>query len=46
MMYGFGDTGDPLQETVELVEDMTLDYITNFVSARCLDLSLDMRVNS
>lgn len=33
MMYGFGDTVDPLMETTELVEDMTIDYITNFVSA-------------
>lgn len=33
MMYGFGDTADPLQETTDLVEDMTIDYITNFVSA-------------
>eukprot|EP00740_Mantoniella_antarctica_P018798 CAMPEP_0198680962 /NCGR_PEP_ID=MMETSP1468-20131203/5864_1 /TAXON_ID=1461545 /ORGANISM="Mantoniella sp, Strain CCMP1436" /LENGTH=175 /DNA_ID=CAMNT_0044421985 /DNA_START=37 /DNA_END=564 /DNA_ORIENTATION=+ len=38
MMYGFGDTGDPLQETVELVEDMTLDYITNFAH-RAMEVS-------
>ena len=33
MMYGFGDTDNPLPETTDLVEDMTVDYITNFVSA-------------
>ena len=30
MMYGFGDTKEPDKETVELVEDMTVDFITNF----------------
>lgn len=38
MMYGFGDTDDPLQETAELVEDMTIDYITNFAH-RAMEVS-------
>ena len=34
MMYGFGDTDNPLPDTTDLVEDMTIDYLTNFVSRR------------
>ena len=30
MMYGFGDTQQPDPETVDLLEDMTVDYLTNF----------------
>lgn len=36
MMYGFGDTETPLQETTDLVEDMTIDYLTDFVRASFL----------
>lgn len=38
MMYGFGDTKEPDKETVELVEDMTVDLITNFAH-RCMEVS-------
>ena len=38
MMYGFGDTKEPDKETVELVEDMTVDFITNFAH-RCMEVS-------
>ncbi|KAL2649316.1 hypothetical protein R1flu_017444 [Riccia fluitans] len=31
MMYGFGDDPDPLPETVQLVEDILLDYITEMI---------------
>eukprot|EP00271_Cylindrocystis_brebissonii_P014571 TRINITY_DN35952_c0_g1_i1.p1 TRINITY_DN35952_c0_g1~~TRINITY_DN35952_c0_g1_i1.p1 ORF type:complete len:182 (-),score=41.68 TRINITY_DN35952_c0_g1_i1:671-1216(-) len=31
MLYGFGDDPDPLPETVELVEDIVVDYITDMV---------------
>ena len=38
MMYGFGDVQEPDKETVDLVEDMTLDYLTNFAH-RCMEVS-------
>eukprot|EP00230_Micromonas_polaris_P003493 CAMPEP_0119223520 /NCGR_PEP_ID=MMETSP1327-20130426/33201_1 /TAXON_ID=38833 /ORGANISM="Micromonas pusilla, Strain RCC2306" /LENGTH=266 /DNA_ID=CAMNT_0007221795 /DNA_START=863 /DNA_END=1665 /DNA_ORIENTATION=- len=38
MMYGFGDVQEPDKETVDLVEDMTLDYVTNFAH-RCMEVS-------
>ncbi|CAK9213528.1 hypothetical protein BDL97_18G098500 [Sphagnum fallax] len=31
MMYGFGDDPDPMQETVLLMEDILIDYITDTV---------------
>ncbi|CAI7777786.1 unnamed protein product, partial [Closterium sp. NIES-53] len=31
MMYGFGDDPEPLPETVELVEEMVIEYITDLV---------------
>eukprot|EP00249_Psilotum_nudum_P004463 c17983_g1_i1 orf=303-758(-) len=31
MMYGFGDDPDPLPETVSLVEDILIEYITDMV---------------
>mmetsp|Transcript_22774 Transcript_22774/g.54520 ORF Transcript_22774/g.54520 Transcript_22774/m.54520 type:complete len:144 (+) Transcript_22774:164-595(+) len=31
MMYGFGDSEHPLQRTVDLVEDILIEYITEFV---------------
>ncbi|KAL3702300.1 hypothetical protein R1sor_020322 [Riccia sorocarpa] len=31
MMYGFGDDPDPLPETVQLVEDILLEYITEMI---------------
>eukprot|EP00897_Mesotaenium_endlicherianum_P006862 jgi/Mesen1/6203/ME000320S05397 len=31
MMYGFGDDPDPLPETVELVEDIVVDYVTDII---------------
>lgn len=32
MLYGFGDSANPRQDTVELVEDLVIDYITDIVS--------------
>ncbi|CAN6469168.1 unnamed protein product [Victoria cruziana] len=31
MMYGFGDDPNPLPETVALVEDVVVEYITDMV---------------
>eukprot|EP00270_Netrium_digitus_P008423 TRINITY_DN2520_c0_g1_i1.p1 TRINITY_DN2520_c0_g1~~TRINITY_DN2520_c0_g1_i1.p1 ORF type:complete len:126 (+),score=40.79 TRINITY_DN2520_c0_g1_i1:50-427(+) len=31
MMYGFGDDPDPLPESVELMEDIMLDYVTDLI---------------
>ncbi|KAH7678638.1 transcription initiation factor TFIID subunit 13 protein [Dioscorea alata] len=31
MMYGFGDDPNPLPETVALVEDIVVEYITDLV---------------
>jgi transcription initiation factor TFIID subunit 13 len=31
MMYGFGDDPKPMPETVELVEDILVDYITDML---------------
>ncbi|KAI5056304.1 hypothetical protein GOP47_0028122 [Adiantum capillus-veneris] len=31
MMYGFGDDPDPIPETVSLVEDILVDYVTEMV---------------
>mmetsp|Transcript_2709 Transcript_2709/g.6082 ORF Transcript_2709/g.6082 Transcript_2709/m.6082 type:complete len:175 (-) Transcript_2709:206-730(-) len=38
MMYGFGDGEEPSQETTDLVEDVLVDYITNFAN-RALEVS-------
>lgn len=38
MMYGFGDDPDPLPETVELVEDIVIEYITDMIH-KAQDLS-------
>ena len=31
MMYGFGDSIQPLDESVDLVEDIVIDFLTNLV---------------
>jgi len=31
MMYGFGDDPDPMPETVHLMEDILIDYVTDLV---------------
>lgn len=31
-MYGFGDVQDPLPETITVMEDLLIDYITNLVA--------------
>lgn len=31
MMYGFGDDPDPLPETVDLMEDIVVEYVTDMV---------------
>nr|GFA60883.1 transcription initiation factor TFIID subunit 13 [Tanacetum cinerariifolium] len=31
MMYGFGDDSNPLPETVALVEDIVVEYVTDMV---------------
>jgi hypothetical protein len=31
MMYGFGDSVQPLDESVDLVEDIVIDFLTNLV---------------
>ena len=32
MMYGFGDAEEPLPETVNLVEELTIDYLSKFAA--------------
>lgn len=31
LLYGFGDNESPRQDTVELVEELVVEYITNVV---------------
>ena len=31
-MYGFGDDQNPYSESVDLIEDMVVEYITELVS--------------
>jgi hypothetical protein len=38
MMYGFGDEETPCQETVELLEEMVINFIQN-MTIRAMDLS-------
>jgi len=35
MMYGFGDIENPRHDSIELLEDMVIDYITYTVSFIC-----------
>lgn len=35
MMYGFGDDRNPYTESVELLEDLVIEYITEMVQNRC-----------
>lgn len=35
MMYGFGDDRNPYTESVELLEDLVIEYITEMVQKRC-----------
>lgn len=32
-MYGFGDVENPRPDTVELLEDLVIDYITDIVQS-------------
>lgn len=32
MMYGFGDDQNPFTESVDLLEDLVIEYITDMVS--------------
>ena len=34
MLYGFGDVENPRQDTVELVEEMVVEYISDVVGKR------------
>ena len=36
MLYGFGDSVEPLPETVELVKALVLEYIVGIVRALCV----------
>ena len=36
MMYGFGDDPQPYAESVELLEDLVVQYITDMVKNVCL----------
>ena len=38
MMYGFGDAEDPLPGTVDLVENLVVDYIQN-IAHRAMEVS-------
>lgn len=31
MLFGFGDAENPRQDTVELVEDLVVEYVTDIV---------------
>uniref|UniRef100_A0A1D1XKD5 Transcription initiation factor TFIID subunit 13 n=1 Tax=Anthurium amnicola TaxID=1678845 RepID=A0A1D1XKD5_9ARAE len=35
MMYGFGDDPNPLPETVALVEDIVVEYVTDLICQCC-----------
>ncbi|CAN1234780.1 Transcription initiation factor TFIID subunit 13 [Linum perenne] len=35
MMYGFGDDPNPLPESVALLEDIVVEYVTDLVSIPC-----------
>lgn len=41
MMYGFGDDPKPMPETVELVEDILVDYITDMLHKVSLDTNVE-----
>ena len=44
MMYGFGDDQNPYTESVDLVEDLVIDYITEMVcGATVLPLAWSFR---
>ncbi len=36
MMYGYGDGPAPLDDTIEIVDDMLKEYIAGVVSSFCL----------
>ena len=38
-MYGFGDDQNPYSETVDLIEDLVVEYITELVSVPCCGLT-------
>lgn len=40
LLYGFGDCENPRQDTIELVEELVIDYITNIVVYSLLPLAL------
>lgn len=44
MMYGFGDDANPRQDSVDLVEELMLEYLTQVVSS-CL-VVLKIIINS
>ncbi|KAG2588528.1 hypothetical protein PVAP13_5NG341500 [Panicum virgatum] len=44
MMYGFGDDPNPLPETVALVEDIVVEYVTDLVSLFCISVFCAMSV--
>jgi transcription initiation factor TFIID subunit 13 len=46
MMYGFGDDPKPMPETVELVEDILVDYITDMLHKVRSFLSCSSAVDS
>jgi len=37
MMYGFGDDQNPYTESVDLIEDLVIEYLSDMV---CFNLSL------
>lgn len=35
MMYGFGDAANPNKETIDLMEELLVDYIAEIVRSPC-----------
>ena len=36
MMYGFGDDPSPYTESVDLLEDLVIEYVTSMVNDMCM----------
>jgi hypothetical protein len=39
-MYGFGDDAQPYAESIEVLEDLVIEYIQNMVSGQLISFKL------
>ena len=37
-MYGFGDVADPIPQSVDLMEDLVVDYVSN-LAHKCMEVA-------